>query len=105
MPAQIPIDRKSLDTTLDGRYENQRVGGAFNAKDLPKNNKIDLAERYLVQHVGGAYDAKNVREQPIDFGQQDKTFETPDTFLGDNFNEKALNFAKSTGHTSKKYKP
>lgn len=80
MPAQTPIDRQSLGTTLE--------------------------ERYATQHVGGAYDARQAGpEQPIDFGQQDKVFESPSTFKTDNFNTKALNFADSLGLDTRKYKP
>ena len=32
MPAQTSIERDSLETTLEGRYKTQRVGGAFDAK-------------------------------------------------------------------------
>ena len=79
MPAQTPINRESLTTTLEQRYANQNVGGAFNAKE--------------------------VVNQPIDFGQQDKTFESPSGFAADNFNDKALNYVSSMGHSTKKYKP
>ncbi len=79
MPAQTPIDRTSLTMTLEERYASQRAGGA--------------------------YDAKNVRNQPIDFGQQDKTFQTDKFDPTDDFNEKALNFSDSIGVSRKKYKP
>jgi hypothetical protein len=79
MPAQTPTERPSL--------------------------KLSLEERYASQQTGGAFNAKNVKEQPIDFGLQDKTFESPSNFSNDNFNPKALNFATSLGHTSTKYKP
>jgi hypothetical protein len=79
MPQQTPIDRTSM--------------------------RISLEERYNSQHVGGTYDAKNVKTQPIDFGLQDKLYENPPGLLPDNFNEKALKFAESLGHTNQKYKP
>ena len=78
MAAQTPIDRQSLNTDLASRYETQRVGGAFNAKE--------------------------VKEQPIDFGYQDKQFESPPTFLSDNFNEKALNYSDYLGVSRQRYK-
>lgn len=79
MPAQTPTERPSLTTTLEERYANQRVGGAYNAKE--------------------------VKKQPIDFGIQDKFFESPPDFEPGNFNDKALNFADSIGVSTKKYKP
>ena len=78
MPAQIPTERPSLQTSLVERYASQACGGAFNAKD--------------------------VQNQPIDFGLLDKTFETPSDMKGE-FNEKALNFVDTTGWNNKKYKP
>lgn len=79
MPAQIPTDRESLTITLEQRYASQKCGGAF--------------------------DARNVKEQPIDFGHQDRTFQTEGFGPTDDFNEKALNIVKSMGHSNKKYKP
>ena len=78
MPAQIPIDRVSTRISLEARYATQKAGGAFNAKD--------------------------VKNQPGDFGLQDRTFETPSDING-TFNEKALNFLDTTGFNNKKYKP
>jgi hypothetical protein len=81
MPAQTPTERPSIATTL--------------------------ADRYATQKVGGAYDAKEVKNQPIDFGLQDTLFETqsPTSLSPDNFNDNALDFAKSIGVSVKKYKP
>lgn len=81
MPAQTPTERPSISTTL--------------------------ADRYATQRVGGAYDAKEVKKQPIDFGLQDTLFETqsPTPLAPDNFNAKALDFAKSLGVSVQKYKP
>jgi hypothetical protein len=78
MPAMTPTPRPSLTT--------------------------DLASRYVSQHVGGAYDAKKVKTQPIDFGILDSTYEAPNNFGSDNFNEKALNFSDSLGVDKRKYK-
>jgi hypothetical protein len=75
---QTPTDRPSLQMSLEQRYANQKVGGAF--------------------------DAKQVKIQPMDFGLQDKLFETP-VFSSDNFNDKALNYSDSMGVSTKKYKP
>lgn len=35
----IPLNRESLNTRLEERYKTQRIGGAFNAKDI--NTKPD----------------------------------------------------------------
>jgi hypothetical protein len=79
MPAQTPTERPSLQTSLE--------------------------QRYATQKVGGAYDAKQVKTQPIDFGLQDKQFEDPAVLAPDNFNAKALDYAKSIGVSVKRYKP
>jgi len=79
MPSQTPVNRESIQTTLEDRYATQKVGGAFNAKE--------------------------VKNQPIDFGHQDKIFESPANFSADNFNDKALNFVNTLGWNNKKYKP
>jgi len=79
MPIQTPTERPSLTTSLEDRYKNQRVGGA--------------------------YDAKEVKKQPIDFGFQNKTLQDPTGLAPETFSEKALNTSASSGHTTKKYKP
>lgn len=79
MPIQTPTERPSLKTTLEDRYANQRVGGAF--------------------------DAKEVKVQPIDFGHQNKILQNPTGLAPADFSEKALNTAASSGHTTQKYKP
>jgi len=38
--------------------------------------KTDLASRYATQPAGGAFNAKEVKEQPIDFGLNEKKYET-----------------------------
>jgi hypothetical protein len=79
MPIQTPTERPSLTTTLEERYANQKVGGAF--------------------------DAKEVRVQPIDFGHQNKTLQNPTGLAPQTFSDKALNTAAASGHTTQKYKP
>lgn len=76
MPAQTPIERTSLKTSLADRYASQKCGGAF--------------------------DAASVKSQPIDFGYLDKTFEDQKT---GEYNDKALNFADGLGLNTNKYKP
>ena len=79
MPIQTPTERPSLEMTLEERYANQRVGGAF--------------------------DAKEVKKQPIDFGHQNKILQNPSGLATDTFSDKALNTAAAIGHTTQKYKP
>lgn len=79
MPTQTPTERPSLTITLE--------------------------ERYATQKVGGAYDAKEVKKQPIDFGLQNKTLQNPSGLAASTFSDKALNTAASSGHTTQKYKP
>lgn len=79
MSIQTPTERPSLTTSLEDRYNNQKVGGAFNAKE--------------------------VKKQPIDFGFQNKTFQDPTDLAPETFSQKALNIATLSGHTTKKYKP
>jgi hypothetical protein len=79
MPEQTPTLRPSLQTTLEQRYSTQRAGGAF--------------------------DAKNVRNQPIDFGLQNKQWEDPTGFSPERFSDSALDYAASIGVSVDKYKP
>jgi hypothetical protein len=76
---QTPTERSSLTTTLEERYANQKVGGAF--------------------------DAKEVKKQPIDFGHQNKVFQDPANLAEKDFSQLALGYASLSGHTSRKYKP
>lgn len=79
MPIQTPTERPSLTTSLEERYVNQKVGGAFNAKE--------------------------VKKQPIDFGHQNKVLQNPSGLAASTFSDKALDAAASSGHTTQKYKP
>lgn len=79
MPQQTPTERPSLQVTLEERYATQRAGGAF--------------------------DAKEVKQQPIDFGLQNTQFENPAGLAPATFSDKALDYAKSIGVSTKKYKP
>ena len=76
---QTPTERPSLEMTLEERYANQKVGGAF--------------------------DAKEVKKQPIDFGHQNKTLQNPSGLAASTFSDKALDTAAASGHTTQKYKP
>jgi hypothetical protein len=66
---------------------------------------MTLEERYANQKVGGAYDAREVKKQPIDFGHQNRTLQNPSGLATETFSDKALNTAASSGHTTQKYKP
>lgn len=60
-----PTPRPSLNTGLVGKYETERVGGAFDAKQIEKvDQNALLLNKYTKEHVGGAFDAKEIT--PVD---------------------------------------
>jgi len=119
MADQTPIERNSLDTTLDGRYDSQKFGGAFNAKDIrPQPPILTLLERYSKQHTGGAFEVKdaitNGGHQSLtlngELSFQSSKF-TPTGFktkiqpMVSEYKQLSLNFLDTTGFSNKKYKP
>ena len=92
MPAQTSIERDSLETTLEGRYKTQRVGGAFDAKDIETSGKHSSLSK-----------AGNSSYQSSEWTPSG--FKTKMAFLLTEFKAKALNFVDSQVLSNRKYKP
>ena len=92
MPAQTPIERDSLETTLAGRYNTHHAGGAFDAKD------IETTGKYSSLSKGGNSSLQSATWTPSGFKTRMALFLTE-------FKAKALNFVDSQGLDSRKYKP
>lgn len=91
MPDQTPIERTSLTTTLEQRYANQHVGGAFDATSV-------LIEGYSSLTLGGNPSLLSATYTPAGFKLQQPPMQTE-------FKESSLNTAAKSGHSSQKYKP
>ena len=92
MPAQTPIERESLDTTLEGRYNTQHAGGAFDAKD------IETSGKHASLSKAGNSSFQSANWTPAGFKTKMALFLTE-------FKAKALNFIDSQGIDTRKYKP
>ena len=88
----IPIERQSLDTTLEKRYETQPAGGAFDAKDIETSGK-----RASLSKAG------NTSFQSAQWTPSG--FKTRMSLLMTELKDKALNFINSQGFNNRKYRP
>lgn len=95
MPAQTPIERVSLKTSLVDRYESQRCGGAYEAKSI----KTGHGETMPI------YDATGIGPSLVE-----RMWTYPDFFIGqtrsdEQYNGRSRNIVNSMGFNNKKYKP
>ena len=92
MPAQTSTERDSLEITLEGRYNTQHAGGAFDAKDIETTGKYSSLSK-----AGNSSYQSSVWTP--------SGFKTKMAFLLTEFKDKALNFVDSQGLSNQKYKP
>lgn len=95
MPAQTPIERVSLKTNLEDRYNSQRCGGAYEAKSI----KTGHGERMPI------YDATGVNPSLIERQWTYPDFLIKQTVSDEEYKHKSLNIVNSMGFSNKKYKP
>ncbi len=95
MPAQIPIDRVSIKTSLEDRYKNQKCGGAYDVKSIqtvPGSRMPILSS----DGVGSAI---------TELKWTNQNFAVKQDLMITEFKDSSLKYIDTTGFSSKKYKP
>ena len=86
-----PTERPSLTKTLEQRYEEQKSGGAFDAKNITTDGHASLDK-------AGNSSFQSAQYTPSGFKTRMQTMVTE-------LKETALNWIATQGHTTRRYKP
>lgn len=95
MPAQTPTQRPSLQISLEERYNTQKAGGAYDAKSI----ETAQGQRMPIYAPDGISPSLIERQWTV------PNFLVKESFGTEEFNDRALNMAASSGVSTKRYKP